>query len=50
VTDDLLQSFARVDISDITLLGAPMFTGSVLGRSSEQTVLHCSPSSSHFFN
>ena len=30
VTDDLLQSFARVDISDTTLLGAPLFTGSVL--------------------
>ena len=32
VTDDLLQSFARVDITDTTLLGAPLFTGSVLEK------------------
>ena len=32
VIDDLLQSFTRVDISDTTLLGAPLFTGSVLDK------------------
>jgi len=32
VTDDLLQSLARVNISDTTLLGAPLFTGSVLDQ------------------
>ena len=32
VKDDLLRSFTRVDISDTTLLGAPLFTGSVLDK------------------
>jgi len=30
--DDLLQSFTIIDISDTTLLGAPLFTGSVLDK------------------
>jgi len=32
VTDDLLQSFATVDISNTTLLGAHLFTGAVLDK------------------
>jgi len=32
VNDDLLRSFTRVDISDATLLGAPLFTGPALDK------------------
>ena len=30
VDDDILQSFKRVEIEEATLLGAPLFSGSVL--------------------
>ena len=30
--NQLLQSFTRVEVNDATLLGAPMFHGSVLGK------------------
>jgi len=39
VNDQLLQSFVRVDVKDVTLLGAPLFTGTVLGSIAVMTWL-----------